>query len=325
MIEVTFSNPIYLWTLLLIPFIILTHIFTLKHTRAAALKFSNFEAIERVSKGEFLGKPYRGLFRNKNIFLLFLRVVIYTLLILSVTGTTLWYTGEASDFDFMLAIDTSISMLADDFTANRLEAAKEAANVFVDSIVGKSNIGVVSFASTVFVDKELTSDKGEIKKIINQLDIKESGGTNIGDALITSANLLVIEEPEKDERSKVIILLTDGQSNTGTSVEVAVEYAKAREIIIHTIGIGTEEGGKLFGLDVVSKLDEDSLKSIAEQTNGKYFRAESKDALETVFKEIASFTERRISFDITWILLIIALSLLALEWILMQTIYKTIP
>lgn len=325
MIEVTFSNPIYLWTLLLIPFIILTHIFTLKHTRAAALKFSNFEAIERVSKGEFLGKPYRGLFRNKNIFLLFLRVVIYTLLILSVTGTTLWYTGEASDFDFMLAIDTSISMLADDFTANRLEAAKEAANVFVDSIVGKSNIGVVSFASTVFVDKELISDKGEIKKIINQLDIKESGGTNIGDALITSANLLVIEEPEKDERSKVIILLTDGQSNTGTSVEVAVEYAKAREIIIHTIGIGTEEGGKLFGLDIVSKLDEDSLKSIAEQTNGKYFRAESKDALETVFKEIASFTERRISFDITWILLIIALSLLALEWILMQTIYKTIP
>ena len=325
MIEITFSNPMYLWTLLLMPFIILTHILTLKYARSAALKFSNFEAIERVSKGEFLGKPYRGLFRNKNIFLLFLRVVIYTLLILSVTGTTLWYTGKASDFDFMLAIDTSTSMLADDFDINRLESAKESAKIFVDSVVGKSNIGVVSFASTVFVDKGLTSDKGEIKKIINQLDIKESGGTNIGDALITSANLLVLEESEQDEQSKVIILLTDGQSNTGTPVDAAVGYAKAREVIIHTIGISTEEGGKFFGIDVISKLDEESLNNIAEQTNGRYFRAKSQDALETIFKEIASFTERRISFNMSWIFLIIALCLLALEWILMQTMYKTIP
>lgn len=61
MVEVTFTNPVYLWTLLLVPFIILTHIFTLRRIRTAALKFSNFEAIERVSKGEFLGKPYKGL------------------------------------------------------------------------------------------------------------------------------------------------------------------------------------------------------------------------------------------------------------------------
>jgi Ca-activated chloride channel family protein len=325
MVEVTFANPVYLWTLLLIPFIILTHIFTLRHIRTAALKFSNFEAVERVSEGEFLGKPYRGLFKNKNIFLLFLRLIVYTLLILSVTGTTVWYTGKASDFDFVLAIDTSTSMLADDFNASRLEAAKEAATIFIDSVIGKSNIGVVSFASTVFVDKEPISDKGEIKKIINQLDIKESGGTNIGDTLITSANLLVIEEPKKDKQSKVIILLTDGQSNTGTPIDISTEYVKAREIIVYTIGMGTEEGGKLFGLDIISKLDEDSLKNIAEKTNGKYFRAESKKVLENAFKEIALFTEKTISFDISWILLIIGLFLLALEWVLVHTVYKTLP
>lgn len=323
MVEVTFANPVYLWILLLIPFIILIHIFTLRSIRTAALKFSNFEAIERVSKGEFLGKPYKGLFINKNIFLLFLRIVVYTLLILSVTGTTLWYTGKASDFDFILAIDTSTSMLADDFNITRLEAAKEAATVFVDSVEGQSNIGLVSFASTVFVDKELISDKGEIRKIIEELNIKESGGTNIGDTLITSSNLLVTGGQE--EKSRIIILLTDGQSNIGTPVDIAIEYAKAREIIVYTIGVGTEEGGKLFGLDIISKLDEDSLKNIASQTNGKYFRAESKDVLENVFKEIASFTEKLISLNISWILLIIALILLALEWVLVHTVYKTIP
>ncbi len=325
MVEVTFTNPIYLWTLLIIPFIILTHIFTLKHIKTTALKFSNFEALERVSKGEFLGKQYKGLFQNKNIFLLLLRLIVYTLLILSVTGTTLWYTGKASDFDFVLAIDTSTSMLADDFNASRLEAAKEAANVFVDSVKGKSNIGLVSFASTVFVDQEPISDKGKLKTIINALNIKESGGTNIGDTLVTSANLLTIEELKKDKKSKIIVLLTDGQSNTGTPVDIAIDYVNAREIIVHTIGIGTEEGGKLFGLDILLKLDEETLKNIAEQTKGKYFKAESKDALENIFKEIASFTEKRISLDISWILLIIALSLLALEWVLVHTIYKTIP
>ena len=278
-----------------------------------------------TQKGEFLGKPYRGLFQNKNIFLLFLRLVIYAMLVFSVTGTTLWYTGKASDFDFVLAIDSSTSMLADDFNITRLEAAKEAAILFVDSAVRQSNIAVVSFASTVFVDKGLVSDKEEVKTIISLLDIKESGGTNIGDTLITSANLLTNKEAKENETSKVIILLTDGQSNVGTPVDIALTYVKAREIVVHTIGVATEEGGKLFGLDVISKLDEDTLKKIASQTNGKYFKAESKTILENAFKEIASFTEKRISLNISWILLIIALALLAMEWLLTLTIYKTVP
>lgn len=319
MVEVTFANPVYLWTLLLLPFMIIIHILILKKIKTAALKFSNFEAIERVSKGDFLGERYKGLFSNKNVFLLFLRLIIYSLLIFSVTGTTLWYLGEASDFDYILAIDTSTSMLADDFEITRLEAAKDAAKLFVSSIVGKSDIGVVSFASAVFVDKELTSDKEDIIEVIETLDIKESGGTNIGDAIITSTNLL------KDKKAKTIILLTDGQSNIGTSIDIAIDYAIAKAVMIHTIGIGTEAGGKIFGLNITSKLDEQSLKRISLDTNGKYFRAESEDVLKDAFKEIASFTEKRISLNISWILLIIGFSLLAVEWIIVHSIYRTIP
>ncbi len=322
MIEATFTNPVYLWTLLLIPLIILTHLFTLRHIRTNALKFSNFEAIERVSKGAFLGKPYKGLFINKNIFLLFLRLIVYTLLILSVTGTTIWYAGKSSNFDFVIAIDSSTSMLADDYNITRLEAAKEAAEMFVDSITGRSTIGVISFASTVFVDQEPLNDIGETKKVIRGISIKEGGGSNIGDAIITSTNLLINKDREK---SKVVVLLTDGQSNMGTPVDVAAEYAKNRAVIMHTIGMGTEEGAAFLGLDITTKLDEEGLKDIAARTSGKYFRAENMEALKGAFEEISSFTEKRLSLDISWILLITALVILALEWTLIHTVYKTIP
>ena len=319
MVEITFSNPSYLWTWLLLPFILIAHFYTLKKVKTAALKFSNFEAIERVSKKGFLSKHYKGMFSNKNIFMILLRLIIYTLLIFSVTGTTLWYTGKASDFNYVLALDTSTSMLADDFTGTRLGAAREAALVFVDSVQGQSDIGMVSFASSAFVDIEPSPDKNNIKEAIELLDIKESGGTNIGDAIITSVNLL------NDEKAKVIVLLTDGQSNVGTPIDTAIDYAREKGSIVHTIGIGTEAGGKIFGLDITSKLDEESLIRISEATEGTYFRAESEESLQDSFREIASFTEERISLDISLILLITGLILLAIEWILMHSFFRKVP
>lgn len=323
MIEFTFDNPAYLWTLLIIPFVIITHFFTLKKAKTAALKFSNYNAIERVSKGEFLGKPYKGFFKNKNLSLLILRLIVYTLLIFSVTGTTVWYLGTVSDYDFVLAIDSSSSMLADDFDPNRLEAAKDAAKQFISIVPDRSNIGVTTFASSAFIDLELISDKGELKVVISNIGIKESGGTNIGDAIITSSNLMTSEKGDK--KSRAIILITDGQSNVGTPVDVAIDYAKSKNTVIHTIGIGTEEGGKLMGVNFTSKLDEESLNVISSSTDGKYFRAESKEFLIEAFNEIASFSEKKIPFNISWILLIIALVLLAFEWVLLYTVYKTIP
>lgn len=76
---------------------------------------------------------------------------------------------------------------------------------------------------------------------------------------------------------------------------------------------------------MITKLDEDGLKDIAARTSGKYFRAENMKTLKGAFEEIASFTEKRLSLDISWILLIIALGILAIEWILVHTVYKTIP
>ena len=147
--EVVFANPEYLWFLLAIPLIIVVHFLALKSTKRRALKFANFETIKRITSGEVL---------SKNLNLLVVRIVILILLALSLAGATYYYTGAASNFDFVLAIDSSSSMLTDDFSPNRIEVAKEAAKTFIDVIPHTNKIAIVSFSSIVDVKQPLTDD-----------------------------------------------------------------------------------------------------------------------------------------------------------------------
>ena len=317
--EIVFTNPQYLWLSLGIPVLAMIHLATLKKSRSLALKFSNFEALEKVSRGAFLGTPYKGLLTNRNLFLLLIRAITYLILILAISGPIVYYYGKASNFDFVLAIDASSSMLADDFKPYRLEAAKEAALIFVDSIPNKAKIGVVSFSGTVFIEQKLTNELNKVKDVIRAINIKESGGTNIGDALITSANLFGGDNP------KVVVLLTDGQSNVGTQVEDAIKYAKENNVQAYTIGVATKEGGNISDLSFVSKIDEETLQAIATLTGGKYFRAENEAVLNKAFNDVALSTVRRMSLDASWILLMIGLISLSLEWFIVSVKYKTIP
>lgn len=319
MAEVTFANPEYLWILVLVPILIFVHFLTLKQSRAAVIKFANFEAIERVSKGEFLGTPYRGILKNKDIGLLSLRALIYCLLILSAAGTIVLYQGTASNFDYVLTIDTSSSMLANDLSPSRMDAAKAAAEEFTNIMPSRANVGIVTFASTSIIGLRPTSDLQQIKDAISNIDLQETGGTAIGDAIITSTNLF------SSNKSRIIILLTDGQNNAGINPDVAVEYAKQNDAAIYAIGVATKKGGNVSALNLISKLDEGLLKRISEETNGRFFVVDTIENLAGAFREIASSTKKQLSINISWILLISTIVLLGFEWILINTIYKTIP
>lgn len=318
----TFTQPQYLWILLAVPIIIITHFITLKKSRSTAIKIANFEALERVSKGEFLGTPYKGNFRNKNILLLLLRMITYCLLILSISGATIWYVGQSTSFDFILAIDSSSSMMANDFQPSRLEAAKESALEFIEIVPARTKIGIVSFSGVSSIDLRPTDNREEIINKTKAISISDVGGTNIGDAIITSTTLL---DKTEDDKSNVIILLTDGRSNVGTSVNDALKYANENQVIIHTIGVATAEGGSFLGEDIVSKIDDESLTNIANTTGGKFYVAKDKAKLSDAFNEIASITERTLSLDMSWMLLVAGLILLSIEWVLMNTRYRTIP
>ena len=276
------------------------------------MRFANFEAIEKLSGKKLM---------SKNFSLLFLRFFILMFLILAAAGTTYWYTGAGSSFDYAILIDGSVSMLAEDYEPNRLEAAKEAAKNFVDAFPGQINIGVATFTGTTFIKEKITDNKGNVKNAISDITIEEVGGTAIGDAMVTASNLLFTKE-----EGNVLVILTDGQNNVGLHPFDAVTYLNDKKILVYTIGIGTIEGGAFIqGSDIVSRLNEETLQIIASETGGKYFRAEDINELKDVFSTIAKSKTKRLSYHLSIPLMLFGLSLLLIEWSLMNTKFRSIP
>jgi Ca-activated chloride channel family protein len=310
--EVVFRTPYYLWFLLVIILLIIIHFVTLRRVKRRALKFANFEAIERVTGSEIL---------SKNVLLLYIRLLIILCIILAIAGPTLWYSGKASSLDYVLAIDASSSMAADDLKPNRLEVAKDAAATFVDLLKSTAEVGVVSFSGSSFVEQELTSDFIKVKNAISGIGIKYVGGTDILDAVVTSVDVLVA-----GKKLKTVILLTDGQLNIGT-VDDIIDYARKNGVAVYTIGIGTVTGGKmpLGNAGLYSKLDENILQAIAYGTGGAYHKVENKQELLIAFSSIAVSSTTRVSFNASPTLIIIALLLLLIEWFLINTRYRTLP
>ena len=189
--------------------------------------------------------------------------------------------------DILLLMDISESMLLEDFNPNRLEAAKKVATEFVDGR-GRDRIGLVVFAGESYSLSPLTLDYSLVKnylKTVNSQLIPESG-TAIGNALLTGINRM----RESDSKSKIMILLSDGD-NTAGSVDpvLASQLAYAYNIKIYTIGIG-KDGTVPVGKDSLNNtiyaesiLDETTLRKIAELTEGKFFRASNNMALKDIF------------------------------------------
>jgi Ca-activated chloride channel family protein len=313
--NLSFLYPNYLWFLASIPFLIALHIVSLRFTRRKALLFANFEAIRRV-EGGFLS----GSLMTKNLIFLVMRSLTLLFLVLSLAGAVLWYQGRGSNLDFVLAVDASGSMLADDFVPNRLEAAKDSALLFLEGISSHSKVGVMSFSGTTFVKQRLTSDMDLVRNSIKAIDIEFASGTAIGDTVISASNIF-----EDDDNARVVALITDGQNNVGVLPEEAVRYANKNHITIYTIGVATEQGGKFKDIEALSKLDEATLISMAQGTGGSYFRATDKESLRSAFTNIALSTEKTIPMRLSIPFLISALILLFAEWLMINTRYRTIP
>ena len=307
-----FDIPFYLWFLFVIPLIFVLHAYSIKKIKKKALKFANFEAISRAT-----GKRVY----SKNFTLLVIRMLIVLFIVLAAAKTQVQYTGQSSDFDFVLAIDASSSMAAKDFFPSRLEIAKSEAINFINNIASKTNMGVVSFSGTSKIERQVTDDLAVVRSSIRGMEIKTTGGTDFGEAIQTSTNMLV-----QSNKAKVIILMTDGRNNVGVPISEAVNYATKNDVVVHTIGIATEEGGKIEGVEeAIFRLDEETLIAIALGTGGEYFRAADQDSLRLAYQNIASSTTRRITTDLSLIFLILALMLLILEWSLSNTKYRTLP
>lgn len=240
--------------------------------------------------------------------------------------------------DIVLAIDVSGSMLAQDFTPNRMEAAKDVAANFVSNRP-TDRIGIVIFSGESFTLCPLTTDQQVLRTQIYNI---QSGlledGTAIGSGLATSVDRL----RSSKSKSKVIILLTDGENNGGQIPPLtAKELAKATGVKVYTIGVGTDgfaqtpmqtqTGAVVMQREKVN-IDEKLLTQIATETGGRYFRAKDNESLKSIYSEIDKLEKSRI--EVTALkrysekffpFAIAALALLLTEIVLRFTLFKKIP
>jgi len=297
---ISFTHPTYLMFLFAIPVLIFFHFFGLKNIRGRSLKFANFEAIARV-KGIDL--------YSKNIFALLLNILFIVLLVFAVSGLSLHTELSASSFSFAIAIDSSQSMSTSDLAPNRLEAAKETAKDFVNSLPSDSYVSVLSFAGDAQIEQVLTKNKLDLKYAIGNIKINPIGGTDILDAISNSIKVLDGEE------RKSIILLSDGQINVG-NINDAINEANSNGVVINSLGIGSVIGGEVsYGM---SKLDEDTLKSLAHNTGGEYFNVQNKQEMQESFNEIVEETQREGIIDLTFYLIIACLILFLVKQFLLS-------
>jgi Ca-activated chloride channel family protein len=200
---------------------------------------------------------------------------------------------KSEGIDIVLALDISGSMKAEDFKPNnRLTVAKEVARKFVEGRAG-DRIGLVVFAGGAYTQCPLTMDYGILGSLIESVDFGNvPDGTAIGMALATSINRL----REATGKSRVVILLTDGQNNAGEIDPItAAEAARAMGVKVYTIGAGTNGPAQIpvddavFGrryVTIDASVDEESLRKIADITGGTFFRATSPEALAAIYRNI---------------------------------------
>ncbi|MBM3352151.1 MAG: VWA domain-containing protein [Betaproteobacteria bacterium] len=300
-----------LWLLLLVPALVGLYLWLLRRKKKVALKYASLGII-REAMGP--GRPWR---RHLPPALLLLAL---TAMILAIARPSATITLPAARQTIILAMDVSGSMRARDIEPSRFEAMQAAARKFINEVPRNTKIGIISFAGTASVVQAPTENKEDLLASIERFQLQRA--TAIGSGIIVSlatllpdagieiASLLYgdnasrvrsLREPAKKEEKKefkplppgsygagAIILLTDGQRTTGPDSIEAAKMAADRGVRIFTVGLGTVSG-EVVGFEGWSfrvRLDEETLKQVANLTRGEYFHAGSATDLNKVYQTL---------------------------------------
>jgi Ca-activated chloride channel family protein len=326
--NVTFSQPYFFGLLLLLPFLIWWYAKT-NNKRTASIAISSSAVYGLGSwKASMRNLPF------------VCRLICLSAIIIALAKPQVRdekQRAEGEGIDIILCIDISGSMTAQDFTPNRLEAAKNVAIDFVNKRL-TDRIGVVIFSGESFTQCPLTTDHAVLISAIQNI---HSGlledGTAIGSGLATSVDRL----RSSTSKSKIIVLLTDGENNGGLiDPKTAKEIAKAFGIKVYTIGVGTDGTapqpvntplGVVMQSQKVS-IDEGLLTEIADETGGKYFRAKDNKSLNTIYNTIDTLEKSKVEITNTihyqdkyFPFVIVAILFLLIEFILRYLIFRKFP
>ncbi len=328
--NIEFAYPSFLYLLGVIPLLVLWYVLR-SRKRAASINYVHSAFVSGVKKSvrlRLINLPFA------------LRMLVLGLMIIVMARpqrSDIIEEVTVEGIDIMIALDISGSMLAEDFSPNRLEAARQTATDFIELREG-DRIGMTVFSGQSFTLCPLTTDHALLSQLTAGVTTgMVEDGTAIGDGLATAINRLRDSEAE----NRVIILLTDGINNTGSiDPMTAAEIAALYNIRVYTIGVGSTGPVPYpfetpFGVqyrEVEIPVDEQLLQDISTITGAEYFWADSPDSLEGVYEAIDSLetsvvevTEYTRKKDDYLPLLFIAMAFLGLETMLKHTWLRTIP
>lgn len=203
--------------------------------------------------------------------------------ILAAAGPHLTIPVPIKDGSVFICMDTSGSMRSADVTPTRAEAAKAAARAFISETPGGTRIGIIAFSGSASIVQPLSADRQLVSGSLDNLP-QPDGPTAIGDAL----NLAAQNFPARGHR--VVILITDGVNNSGSDPSAAAEYLGEHSIPVYTIGIGTPMGGLIPGTNEEATIDEQALRSYADQSGGAYARVENATQLHDALANLGRVT-----------------------------------
>ncbi len=319
------------WLFLLIPCVVIWFLYR----ESKGFKEINLPSTANFGEQKF---SWTALFRYLNLFL-FLFGISFVILALARPHAPQdideFNKKNIEGIDIVISMDVSGSMLAEDLKPNRLEAAKEVATQFIEDRP-TDRIGLVVYEAEAYTQAPLSTDHDLLISLLDKVQPGQVvGGTAIGVGLITAVNRLI----ESDAKSKVIILMTDGQNNSGDIMPIkAAQVAKEMGVTIYTIGIGQDGTAPmpLFGgmsSNIPVEIDEKLLTEIANMTSGKYYRAKNKTELKNIYNEIDELEKSKVKvldFKISppekyYGFLLMGIMLILGHKILQNTLLKSIP
>lgn len=277
------ENKYYLYALCLIPVFIIIYLLVVRWRKKALKAFGDPQVISRL---------FPDVSVSKRIWKFILYSIGFFFLVVGIVNPQIGTKMEEvkrKGADIMICLDVSNSMKAEDIQPNRLEKAKQAISKLVDKLEG-DRLGIIVFAGQAYVQLPITTDYAAAKLFLESIntDMIPTQGTDVGQAID-----LAIESFGKDEgKNKAIVIITDGENHEEDAIR-ATETAVEKNITVHTIGMGSENGGPIpiykgdvqegfrkdkDGNTIVTKLNEQALQEIAATGNGIYVRASSSDA-----------------------------------------------
>lgn len=285
------EEKIWFWGLLIVPILIVMYLLQQLWKRRAQKKFANKALLNRLSP-------------NKSVFKSGLKLVVLCLAFASLVvalvnpknGSKL-ETIKREGLDIVFAVDVSKSMLAEDVAPNRLEKSKQLVTQIVNNLAS-DRVGIIAYAGKAFPQLPITTDYASAKMFLNNLntDMLSSQGTAINEAI----ELAKTYYDDDQETNRVLIIISDGEDHSEVSASIA-EEASEEGIRIFTIGVGNVKGGPIpikrngvilnykknkQGETVVTKLNEDTLKAIADEANGAYIKGQSTDKVVDEIRDI---------------------------------------